>query len=88
MLKTQYTPFSIQKTYLFMWMPGLQKILSGLLIFFLLFSVTLQIPFQQYFSYKAFAAQDEYYNLVSIIVDEDTYSAVRSKLVRYSRDIQ
>ncbi|NDK10028.1 VCBS repeat-containing protein [Candidatus Gracilibacteria bacterium] len=69
-------------------MPGLQKILSGLLIFFLLFSVTLQIPFQQYFSYKAFAAQDEYYNLVSIIVDEDTYSAVRSKLVRYSRDIQ
>jgi len=37
---------------------------------------------------RAFALEKEFVNLVSIVVDEDTYDNTRSKLVRYSRDIQ
>ena len=71
-----------------MWTEKLKKIISGSLIFFLLFSITAHIPLLQYFSGTSYADEKDFYNLVSIIVDEDTYDAVKGKLTRYSRDIQ
>jgi len=41
-----------------------------------------------YFTVPAFAGEKDFYNLVSIIVDEETYPEIKSKLVRYSQDIQ
>jgi len=41
-----------------------------------------------FFASRAFAWEKEFVNLVSVVVDEDTYDEVKTKLVRYSRDIQ
>lgn len=71
-----------------MWKQKIQQIISFCLIFFLLFSFTLQIPTELFFASKAYAWDKEFYNLVSIVVDEESYDEVKSKLVRYSRDIQ
>lgn len=71
-----------------MWTEKIKKIISGFLIFFLLFSITFQIPILQYFSAETYADEKDFYNLVSIIVDEDSYDAVKGKITRYSRDIQ
>jgi len=57
-------------------------------MFFLMFSFTLHIPVELFFASRAFALEKEFINLVSIVVDEDTYDEVQSKLVRYSRDVQ
>ena len=51
----------------------------------MLFSITFNVP---YFDFKTFAWNDEFYNLVSIIVDEDTYNEEKSDIERYSKDIQ
>lgn len=61
-----------------------QKFLSSFLIFSLLSGITLRVPF---FDFLASAAWSEYYDLVSIIVDEETYSDIDSELKRYSKDI-
>lgn len=61
-----------------------QKFLSSFLIFSLLSGITFKIPF---FDFLATASGSEYYDLVSIIVDEDTYSDISSELKRYSKDI-
>lgn len=53
-----------------------------------MFSFTFQIPMELFFASRAFAWDKEFVNLVSIVVDEETYDETRSKLVRYSRDIQ
>jgi len=71
-----------------MWIEKLKKIISGALIFFLLFSITLHVPFLQYFSTPAFAQEKEFYNLVSLIVDQDTYDSIKVQLRDYSQDIQ
>ena len=71
-----------------MWSERLQKITSFFLIFFLLFSFTIRIPFLAFLNSSVYATDNEFFNLVSIIVDEDTYANIQSKLVRYSRDIQ
>jgi uncharacterized repeat protein (TIGR01451 family) len=71
-----------------MWKQKIQQSISFLLIFFLLFSFTFRIPTELFFAWKAYAGDKEFYNLVSIIVDEESYDGVKSKLVRYSRDIQ
>jgi len=63
----------------------IQKSLSSLLLFSMFFSLTFRIPF---FDFKVFAWSSEYYNLVSIIVDEDTYDEVKSEIKRYANDIQ
>ncbi|MDD2870584.1 MAG: VCBS repeat-containing protein [Candidatus Gracilibacteria bacterium] len=62
-----------------------QKFTSSFLIFALLFSITFRVP---YFDFKTFAGNDQFYNLVSIIVDQKSYDAVKSEIDRYSRDIQ
>jgi hypothetical protein len=71
-----------------MWKQKIKQITSFLLIFFLLFSFTFRIPTELFFASQTYAGDKEFFNLVSIIVDEDSYDDVKSKLVRYSRDIQ
>ncbi|MDD2907859.1 MAG: VCBS repeat-containing protein [Candidatus Gracilibacteria bacterium] len=61
-----------------------QKFLSSFLIFSMLSGITFRLPF---FDFLASASGSEYYDLVSIIVDEDTYSDITSELKRYSKDI-
>lgn len=61
-----------------------QKFISSFLIFSLLFSITFRVPF---FDFFASASWNQYYDLVSIIVDEKTYSKISSELNKYSKDI-
>jgi len=75
----------IQRKILFMDYSKFQKYISSLLIFALLFSITFRIPF---YDFKTFAWNDEFFNLVSIIVDQDTYNETKSQIERYSKDIQ
>lgn len=49
--------------------------------------MTFRIPVDLFLS-SASAGNKEFVNLVSIIVDEESYNAVKGKIVRYSRDIQ
>ena len=66
----------------------IQRITSFFLIFFLLFSFTIRIPFLTFFWTQTFADEEKFYNIVSVIVDENIYGDIKSKLVRYSQDIQ
>ncbi|MDR2411942.1 MAG: hypothetical protein LBD88_05285 [Candidatus Peribacteria bacterium] len=61
-----------------------QKFISGLLIFSLLFGITFRFPF---FEFGVSANNRDIFDLVSIIVDEDTYSKVNDELQRYGKDI-
>ena len=58
--------------------------LSIFLIFCLLVSQTIQVSFFDPIQ----AAADDYRDLVSIIVDRDTYALESAKIKRYSEDIQ
>ncbi len=62
----------------------IQKFLSSFLIFMMLWSITFRIPFLQF---SLYADSSEFYDLVSIIVDDETYSQAKSEIDRYSRDI-
>lgn len=55
-----------------------------MLIFILLFSQTIRVDFLS----DASASEDRYRDVVSIFVDTNTYSALRSKISRYAEDIQ
>lgn len=63
----------------------LQKFLSSLIIFTLLFSTTFRIPFLQF---SAFASSRDFFNIVALVVEEEIYSDVKDEVVRYSKDIQ
>jgi hypothetical protein len=63
----------------------LQKFVSGLILFSLFFSVTIRVPLG---SFGVHAGSSDFYNLVSIIVDEGTYGDISSELTRYAEDIQ
>lgn len=65
-----------------------QKIISGFLIFFLLFSFTIRVPFLNFFLPSSFALDTPYYNIVSIFVEEDIYNDLKSNVRRYARDIE
>ncbi len=65
-----------------------QKILSSITLFFLFFSITFRLPFFSIFSSSVFAEKTDFYNLVSIIVNEDIYDQVKNKVERYANDIQ
>ncbi|PID86452.1 hypothetical protein CSB08_00530 [Candidatus Gracilibacteria bacterium] len=65
----------------------LQKFISFFLIFFLLFSFTFRVPFFGLLS-NTFAKETEFYNIVSIIVEEDIYPSIKNEIERYSKDIQ
>ena len=58
--------------------------ISASLIFALLVSQTIQVSFFD----RADAAIADYRDIVSIVVDEDTYGELRSEIRRYADDIQ
>lgn len=61
-----------------------QKFTSFLLIFLLLFGITFQFSSLQFW---VSASSNNIYDLVSIIIDEETYKEVESEIKRYSKDI-
>jgi len=58
-----------------------------LIIFSLLFSIAFRVPFFGFFS-QAEAKNKDFYNLVSIIVKQDTYDKLSTSLNTYSKDLQ
>jgi hypothetical protein len=62
----------------------LQKFISSLLIFSLLFGITFRFPLP---SFLVSAASNEVFDLVSIIVPENTYSELKNEIDRYGKDI-
>lgn len=60
------------------------KYLSGFLIFALLVSQTIRVDFFD----TAQASPENYRDIVSIVVDKDTYKVNSSKIQRYAKDIE
>jgi len=71
----------------------LQRYTSSFLIFSILVSFTIRVPFFSFLE-NVFAADDNKYNIVSLIVDEDLYdtsifsSDIKTEIDRYAEDIQ
>ena len=63
----------------------LQKFFSSLIIFSLLFSISIRIPVLDFLIY---ADDSKYYDLVSIIVEEEIYDDIKSEVKRYAEDVQ
>lgn len=61
-----------------------RQYIATTLIFALLLSQTIRVDF---FS-EAQASQDKYRDIVSIVVDRDTYREIRPQITRYAEDIQ
>ncbi len=61
-----------------------QRYISVALIFILFLSQTIQVSWFD----KAEADATDYRDVVSLIIDEDTYNQLRSKVRRYAEDIQ
>lgn len=61
-----------------------RQYLSVLLIFVLFLSQTIQVSWFD----KADADATDYRDIVSLIVDEDSYNQLRPKIRRYAEDIQ
>lgn len=66
----------------------LQKFISSLLIFSLLFSFTFRFSFFGFIWSKVLAKDNKIYSLVSIIVDEEIYSDIKTEVETYAKDIQ
>lgn len=66
---------------------NIQKFISLFLIFFLLASFSFRVPFIWILSYT-FAKQAPFFNIVSIIVEEDIYNSIKPEIDTYSKDIQ
>lgn len=65
-----------------------QKVISWFLIFFILFNLAFSVPFKEIFTKEVFAENRPFYNLVSVIVEEDIYPQVSEKLKRYAKDVE
>lgn len=65
----------------------IQKFLSFLLIFSILFSFSFHITFFSFLG-TIFASDNKNYNVVSIFVQEEIYSWVKASVDRYARNIQ
>lgn len=79
-----YTPMMNVNTHIFkkdVW----KKFLASFVMFLLLFNITFRVPS---LDFSAFAGNSDFYNLVSVIVDEDTYGKINGELNRYAKDIQ
>jgi hypothetical protein len=61
-----------------------RQYIATTLIFALLLSQTIRVDFFG----EAQASQDKYRDIVSIVVDRDTYRELRPKITRYAEDIQ
>ena len=64
----------------------IQKFLSYLLIFSILVSFTIRTPFIGL--EKVFAADKKFFNVVSIIIEEEVYNKIEDEVKRYANDIQ
>lgn len=62
----------------------LQQVTSGVLIFVIMFLQTVQMSWFD----VARADQSDYYDIVSIFVDESTYRQLRPDILQYASDIQ
>ena len=62
-----------------------QRFVSMLLIVLMLWGISFRVP---KVDYETYASNTDFFNLVSIIVDESIYGAIKSELGRYSKDIQ
>jgi hypothetical protein len=65
----------------------LQKFISFLLIFTILFSFTINVSFFSFVG-NIFAADNTKYNIVSIFVDDSIYPNIKNEVNRYASDIQ
>lgn len=65
----------------------LQKIISFIVLFFFFFNSIFSIPSLNFFN-KASASWNTFYNLVSILVNKDIYSSIKTDVERYAEDIQ
>lgn len=79
--KTKKAPLSESKKSIFGFF---HRYLSVALIFILFISQTIQVSFFD----RASARSDDYRDIVSLIIDEDTYSSLRSEVRQYASDIQ
>jgi len=61
-----------------------QKFLSFLVIFSLFFSITFRVPI---FHSSLYAKTNDYRDIVSILVNENVYSKIRSEVEKYADDI-
>lgn len=61
-----------------------QQFISVFILFFLLFNITFRIPV---FFPSVYAGNSDFYNIVSILVEQDVYNQIESKIERYSKDI-
>jgi hypothetical protein len=65
----------------------IQKIISFIVLFSFFFSSVFSFPNFKLFS-KTSASSEDFYNLVSILVDEDIYDDIKSEINTYAEDIQ
>jgi len=63
----------------------LQKFLSSLIIFSLLFATTFRIPLLQF---SLYASSKDFFNIVAVVVEEEIYSDIKNQVKRYWEDIQ
>jgi hypothetical protein len=63
---------------------NIQKFISYILLFLFFVNISINIP---PIVSLVLARESSFYSLVSIIVDEKTYSEIKPELDRYSRDI-
>gem|GEM_PF-4626527 len=54
-----------------------QKTTAFVIVFFLLFNIGFRVPFLQLFNYKVNAESKDFYNLVSVLVDDAIYDDVK-----------
>jgi len=64
-----------------------QRFTSSVLIFAILFSFTVQMPFFSILN-RLFAADENYYNIVSLIVQEEIYPQIEASVNQYAKNIQ
>ncbi len=63
----------------------IQKFLSSLVLFSILFSITVRVPF---YNFSAFAGSSDFYDIVSVIVEEEIYDDIKMEVNRYAADIE
>jgi hypothetical protein len=65
----------------------IQKLISFIVLFSFFFTSVFSFPNFRFLN-KTSAASGDFYNLVSLLVNEDIYSGIKSNLNRYAKDLQ
>ena len=66
----------------------LQKFLASIMLFVFFFGQITGISLISLFSNTTYAQNKEYHNLISVIIDNNTYDKIKDKVDRYAEDIQ